>query len=61
MMDAEDFLDGDIQGAAALMKLLASEARLKRARQSFDRAYEEFRTTVLDAWASQADRKEAAE
>ncbi len=28
-MDAEDFLDGDIQGAAALMKLLASEARLQ--------------------------------
>lgn len=33
----------------------------KRARQSFDRAYEEFRTTVLGAWARHADRKEAAE
>lgn len=28
-MDADDFLDGDIQGAAALMNMLASEARLQ--------------------------------
>lgn len=28
-MDAEKFLDGDIQGAADLMKMLASEARLQ--------------------------------
>lgn len=29
MMDADDFLDGDIESAAALMKMLASEARLQ--------------------------------
>ena len=28
-MDAKDFLEGDIQGAAALMNMLASEARLQ--------------------------------
>ena len=33
----------------------------KRARQSFDRAYEEFRGTVLDAWARRDASKEAAE
>jgi cellulose biosynthesis protein BcsQ len=33
----------------------------KRARQSFDRAYEEFRSTVMGAWTRLADCKEAAE
>ncbi|MFK7752416.1 MAG: AAA family ATPase [Sedimentitalea sp.] len=33
----------------------------KRARQSFDRAYGEFKSTVLTAWAARSDRQEAAE
>ncbi|WP_223423907.1 AAA family ATPase [Tateyamaria pelophila] len=33
----------------------------KRARQSFDRAYGEFKGTVLNAWIEAAQRKEAAE
>ncbi|WP_435206152.1 AAA family ATPase [Tateyamaria sp. 1078] len=33
----------------------------KRARQSFDRAYDEFRTTVLTAWPQVQGRQEAAE
>jgi cellulose biosynthesis protein BcsQ len=33
----------------------------KRARQSFDRAYDEFLHTVLDAWKENGKRKEKAE
>jgi hypothetical protein len=33
----------------------------KRARQSFDRAYNEFKTTVLKSWEQDSARTEAAE
>ena len=33
----------------------------KRARQSFDRAYDEFLQTVLEAWKENGKRKEKAE
>jgi hypothetical protein len=33
----------------------------KRARQSFDRAYNEFKTTVLKAWEQDSAKTEAAE